>query len=345
MTPIVFSGIKPSGELTLGNYLGAIQRWLQYQRGHDAIFCIVDMHSITVPQDPKVLSERTRNIAAWYVAAGLDPEEVILFAQSDVPAHAELAWILGTQATMGQLFRMTQFKDKVQKLFGELGLEHMVQDAHADRSAKKSIPFGLFAYPVLMAADILLYQTNVVPVGEDQKQHVELTRDIGDKFNKTFGQTFTIPKPEIAQMGARIMSLDNPHAKMSKSDAPNSFIGLLDPIEDVKKKIKKAVTDSGSEVVWAEDKPALQNLLTIYSLLSNQSVAEVTAQYAGKGYGDFKTGLSEVVVDFLTPLQERYKKLRRDEVKLEMILEEGARRAGNKAEKTLDTVKEKVGLG
>lgn len=342
--PIVFSGIKPSGDLTLGNYLGAIQQWLPLQRSHDAIFCIVDLHAITAPQDPQDLQERTRAIAAWWLAAGLDPEQVTLFVQSDVSAHAELAWILGTITSLGQLFRMTQFKDKVQKMYGEQGWQHLVSPA-SHNSSKQPIGFGLFAYPVLMASDILLYQTQLVPVGEDQKQHVELTRDIAERFHSTFGQTFTLPQVMLQQHGARIMALDDPSKKMSKSDASGSYIALMDDPEDVKKKIKKAVTDSGKEVVWADNKPALQNLLTIYSLLSRQTISQVVQDYQGKGYGEFKTGLTQVVVDFLVSLQERYKKVRKAEAKLEMILEQGAVQASKRAEKTLDEVKEKIGLG
>lgn len=344
MNKTVFSGVKPSGDLTLGNYLGAIQRWVNLQHGHDAIYCIVDLHAITVPQEPKALRERTRAIAAWLLAAGLNPEEVLLFVQSDVPAHTELSWMLGTQTSMGQLFRMTQFKDKVQKLYGEQGLEHVVNPG-SHQGNKQPIGFGFFAYPVLMAADILLYQTNLVPVGEDQKQHVELTRDIAERFNSTFGQTFVMPEPLIAKSGARIMALDDASKKMSKSDAPNSYIALMDDPEDVKKKIKKAVTDSGSTVEWSDGKPALQNLLTIYSLLRGQSTADVVKAYQGKGYGDFKAGLTEVVVEFLVPLQAGYKKWRKDEKKLELILEEGGMHAARRAEKTLDEVKEKIGLG
>lgn len=344
MNKTVFSGVKPSGDLTLGNYLGAIQHWVNLQHGHDAIYCIVDLHAITVPQEPSALRERTRAIAAWLLAAGLNPEEVLLFVQSDVPAHTELSWMLGTQTTMGQLFRMTQFKDMVQKLYGEQGLEHLVSQT-ALRSNKQSIGFGVFAYPVLMAADILLYQTNLVPVGDDQKQHVELTRDIAERFNSNFGQTFVLPEPMIAKSGARIMALDDARKKMSKSGGLNSYIALMDDVEDVKRKIKKAVTDSGSTVEWSEDKPALQNLLTIYSLLSGKSTAHVVEEYQGKGYGDFKAGLTEVVVEFLVPLQAGYKKWRKDEKKLEMILEEGGMHAARRAEKTLDEVKEKIGLG
>lgn len=344
MNKIVFSGVKPSGDLTLGNYLGAIQHWVNLQHGHDAIYCIVDLHAITIPQEPSTLRERTRSIAAWLLAAGLNPEEVLLFVQSDVPAHTELSWMLGTQTSMGQLFRMTQFKDKVQKVYGEQGWEHVVNPG-AHKGSKQPIGFGLFAYPVLMAADILLYQSNLVPVGDDQKQHVELTRDIAERFNSNFGQTFVLPEPLIAKSGARIMALDDASKKMSKSDAPNSYIALMDDAEDVKRKIKKAVTDSGSTVEWAVDKPALQNLLTIYSLLSGKSTASVVEEYQGKGYGDFKVGLTEVVLEFLLPLQEGYKKWRKDEKKLEMILEQGGMHAAKRAEKTLDEVKEKIGLG
>ncbi len=284
----LFSGIQPSGDLHLGNYLGAIKQWLPLQDQYEAIFCVVDMHAITVPQDPAELRKKTIEIAKIYLAAGIDPQKSTIFIQSHVPGHAELAWILNTISTMGELGRMTQYKDKAQK------------------SGEDTSTVGLFDYPVLMAADILLYDTAVVPVGEDQKQHVELTRDLAQRFNSRFGETFVVPEPLIQREGARIMGLDDPTKKMSKSaESVYNYIALSDDAETIRKKIKKAVTDSGSEIVYRDDKPALMNLINIYTLLSGKKVDEVEAMYVGKGYGDFKADLAEVVVNFLVPFQER----------------------------------------
>ncbi|MFA9262278.1 MAG: tryptophan--tRNA ligase [Undibacterium sp.] len=321
----LFSGIQPSGNLHLGNYLGAIKQWLPLQDQYEAIFCVVDMHAITVPQEPAELRKKTIEIAKIYLASGIDPEKSTLFVQSHVPAHAELGWVLNTIATMGELGRMTQFKDKA-------------QSSGVDTSG-----VGLFDYPVLMAADILLYDTATVPVGEDQKQHVELTRDLAERFNKRFGETFVVPEPLIQREGARIMGLDDPTKKMSKSAASEyNYIALSDDADTIRKKIKKAVTDSGSEIVYADDKPALKNLINIYTLLSGKKVDEVEAMYVGKGYGDFKADLAEVVVNFLVPFQERLTAISDDEVL--RVLRAGAEKARAIAEKKVAAVYEKVGF-
>lgn len=321
----LFSGIQPSGNLHLGNYLGAIKQWLPLQDQYEAIFCVVDMHAITVPQDPAELRQKTIEIAKIYLASGIDPQKSTLFVQSHVPAHAELGWVLNTIATMGELGRMTQFKDKA-------------QSGGVDTSG-----VGLFDYPVLMAADILLYDTATVPVGEDQKQHVELTRDLAERFNKRFGETFVVPEPLIQREGARIMGLDDPTKKMSKSAVSEyNYIALSDDADTIRKKIKKAVTDSGSEIVYADDKPTLKNLINIYTLLSGKKVDEVEAMYVGKGYGDFKADLAEVVVDFLVPFQVRLAAISDDEVLA--ILRTGAEKARAIAEKKVAQVYEKVGF-
>ncbi len=321
----LFSGIQPSGNLHLGNYLGAIKQWLPLQDQYEAIFCVVDMHAITVPQDPAELRRKTIEIAKIYLAAGIDPKKSTLFVQSHVPGHAELAWVLNTIATMGELGRMTQFKDKAQ------------------RSGEEASAVGLFDYPVLMAADILLYDTATVPVGEDQKQHVELTRDLAQRFNSRFGETFVVPEPLIQREGARIMGLDDPTKKMSKSAASEyNYIALSDDADTIRKKIKKAVTDSGSEIVYRDDKPALMNLINIYTLLSGKKVDEVEAMYVGKGYGDFKADLAEVVVNFLVPFQERLASISDDEVLA--VLRAGAEKARAIAEKKVVQVYEKVGF-
>lgn len=334
----LFSGIQPSGNLHIGNYLGAIHQWIELQNEYEAIFCVVDLHAITVPQDPVELRKKTLEIAKIYLAAGIDPKKSTLFVQSQVPAHTELAWILNTIATMGELGRMTQFKDKMQKM----GVD--------------SSSVGLYDYPVLMAADILLYDTAVVPVGEDQKQHVELTRDLAERFNKRFGETFVIPEPLIQKEGARIMGLDDPGKKMSKSAASEyNFIALTDEPDVVRRKIMKAVTDSGSEIVYSDDpeksdatsdhgagKPALKNLINIYSLLSNQTPQQVVEMYRGKGYADFKRDLAEVVVNFLTPFQERLKALSDEEVL--RILAEGREKVKSLAEAKIKAVYDRVGF-
>ena len=321
----LFSGIQPSGNLHLGNYLGAIKQWVELQDTYEAVFCVVDMHAITVPQDPAELRRKTIEIAKIYLASGIDPQKSTLFVQSHVPGHAELGWILNTIATMGELGRMTQFKDKMQK-------------KGVDASS-----VGLFDYPVLMAADILLYDTAVVPVGEDQKQHVELTRDLALRFNGRFGETFVIPEPLIQREGARIMGLDDPTKKMSKSAASEyNYIALSDDADTIRKKVKKAVTDSGSEIVYRDDKPALKNLINIYTLLSGKKVDEVEALYQGKGYGDFKMDLAEVIVDFLVPFQARMAAISDEEALA--ALRAGAENANALARKKIESVYEKVGF-
>lgn len=321
----VFSGIQPSGTMTIGNYLGAMKNFVRLQNEADCLFCIVDLHAITVPQDPKVLHQNTLNLAALYLACGIDPDKATLFIQSHVPAHAELGWMLQCVAYYGELGRMTQFKDK---------------------SAKKDVvTAGLFTYPALMAADILLYQTTLVPVGEDQKQHLELTRDVAERFNSKFGETFQIPDPYIPKVGGRIMSLEDPLKKMSKSDeSASAFVSMLDEPGVIRKKISRAVTDSGREVRYDPDeKAAISNLMTIYSLCADKSLEEIAQQYDGKGYGPFKKDLAEVVVATLEPIQQRYRELLTDG-HLEDILAQGAERAAAKCADTMKAVKERFGF-
>jgi tryptophanyl-tRNA synthetase len=321
----VFSGIQPSGTLTIGNYLGAMRHFVALQDEADCLFCIVDLHAITVPQDPEELRQNTRSLAALYLAAGIDPKKAILFVQSHVPAHAELGWMLQCVVHYGELGRMTQFKDKSEKA--------------------EVVTAGLFTYPALMAADILLYQTDLVPVGDDQKQHLELTRDLAERFNKRYGQTFVVPEPLIAKVGARIMSLEDPTKKMSKSDASAwAYISMLDDPDVIRKKISRAVTDSEREVRFdPEKKPAISNLLTIYSLFANKSIAELEKEYQGQGYGPFKKDLAEAVVAGLAPIQARYRDIL-DSPDLDQILREGAERAAAKCESTLADVKRKLGF-
>ncbi len=321
----LFSGIQPSGNLHLGNYLGAIKQWVDMQHDAEAIFCIVDLHAITVAQDPAALRAKTLEIAKIYLASGIDPKKSTLFIQSHIPAHTELGWILNTTARMAELERMTQFKDKAQK-------------GGASESG-----VGLFTYPVLMAADILLYDTDVVPVGKDQMQHIELARDLAERFNKKYGETFVIPEGKLSKEGQLIMSLDDPSKKMSKS-APSeyNYIALTDDADTVRRKIKKAVTDSGSEIVYSDEKPALKNLINIYTLLSGKTPQEIEALYVGRGYGDFKTDLAEVVVGFLAPFQERLWALSDDDVLT--ILRAGANKVRPLAEDKLRQVYDKMGL-
>jgi len=326
MADRILSGIQPSGALHLGNYIGAVKQWLDLQQTQDCFFCIVDYHAITVRQDPQALSDNTYSLAAMYLALGLDPARVTLFKQSDVSMHTELAWILSTITYMGELERMTQYKDKV-------------------KQHKTNNNVGLFTYPVLMAADILLYQPNAVPVGEDQKQHLELTRNLAERFNQLYGETFTVPEYFAAKQGARIMSLDDPTKKMSKSATTEwGYISLTDRPEVIMKKIKKAVTDSGSEVQATSDKPALSNLLTIFSVVTGQSINELETLYRGQGYGKFKIGLAEAIIAWLEPIQERYASLIDDRVELEKLLQVGAEKAGLVATTTLHDVKTKIGL-
>jgi tryptophanyl-tRNA synthetase len=325
--PRVFSGIQPSGALHLGNYLGALCNWVTMQDTHDCVYCVVDLHAITVRQERVELKRSTIDLANLFLAAGINPERSIVFVQSHVSAHSELAWILNTVTYMGELRRMTQFKDKTEGGEGE------------------SIPVGLFDYPVLMAADILLYRADEVPVGEDQKQHVELTRDVAERFNNAFGKAFVVPQPVIRKVGARVMALDEPRKKMSKSaGSVNSYIALSDSPDVIRRKIRRAVTDSGSEVVPGPDKPALSNLLGIYSILSGDTVDDIVARYEGRGYADFKADLGEVVVDALTPIQQRIRELDADKAYTLEVLKAGAERAEAIANRTLSKVRERIGL-
>ncbi len=353
----VFSGVQPSGVLHIGNYLGAIKNWLELQSEYQCIFCVVDLHAITVPQDPKELLKKTIEVAKIYLAAGIDPAKSTIFVQSHVKEHAELAWILNTISRMSDLFRMTQFKDKTgtddasvetphilkHKLRGEeISRERLSKEEYeAYRINKAGV--GLFDYPVLMAADILLYQTVAVPVGEDQVQHIELTRALAQRFNNKFGETFVIPKPMVRKEGARIMGLDDPTKKMSKSASIiYNYIALTDSPETIREKIKKAVTDSGKEIVFSPDKPALANLLTIYSLFGNKPIKEIEAAYADKGYAEFKKDLAEVIIDFLGLFQARFNALKDEEV-LE-ILCAGAQKIQPIAAQTMSEVKRAMGI-
>jgi len=322
----VFSGVKPTGDVHLGNYIGAFRHFVTDQDEHDCIFCIVDLHAITIPQDPAELRKASLALAAIYLAVGVDPGRSTLFVQSHVHEHAELAWVLGCLTTLGELRRMTQFKDKSAKGEG-------------------SLSEGFFAYPVLMAADILLYQADRVPVGDDQRQHLELTRDIAQRFNGRYGETFVVPQAAIPKVGARIMDLQNPEAKMSKSeDSPQGTIDLLDPPDVIRKKIKTAVTDSGREIVAREDKPAITNLLSIYSVASGRTIKQLESDYEGKGYGDLKKDLADALVAYVLPIQERYRKFSSDPGEVARILEIGAEKTQAVASKTLATVYDKVGF-
>lgn len=322
----VFSGVQPTGNLHIGNYLGALRQFVDLQEENHCVYCIVDLHSITVEQDPAVLKEHILDIASLYMAVGVDPKKSIVFVQSTVPAHSELAWVLMCNSYTGELSRMTQFKQKSRD--------------------SESAPTGLFCYPVLMAADILLYDANIIPVGNDQKQHIELTRDIALRINNKYGETFVVPEGRFLREGARIMALDDPLSKMSKS-APNeaSRISLLDEPGKIKKAIMRSTTDSDGEIRFdAEKKPGVSNLLNIYSSFSGKPVPEIEKQYAGQGYGTFKKDLVEIVVDSLAPIQERYREIRHAR-ELKDLLREGAEKADAIARKTMDRVKERFGLG
>lgn len=320
----ILSGAQPTGSLHLGNYLGALKNWVALQDDYEAFYCIVNLHAITLPQDPKTLRQKTLDLARIYLAAGVDPEKSTIFIQSDVPEHAELTWVLSCQSRMGELERMTQFKDKGK--------------GNAERAG-----VGLFTYPVLMAADILLYQTDLVPVGQDQKQHLELTRDLAERFNRDFGDTFKIPEPYIPPVGASIKSLQDPAKKMSKSDENlNGSIFLLDDADTITKKMKRAVTDSGTEITFDESRPAITNLLTIYQLFTGKTAEECVAHFEGKGYGHFKTELAEAAVEFLRPFQERVHQY--DDETLSAILKRGAEKARTIAAATLADVYSKTGI-
>lgn len=324
----LFSGIQPTGKLHLGNYLGAIKQWTLMQKEMDAVFCIVDLHAITMEHDPKELKENIYKTAAVYLAAGIDPKKSIIFVQSERPEHTEMTWLLNCLTRMGELSRMTQFKDKSQK-------------GSAENSS-----VGLFDYPVLMAADILLYNTTSVPVGEDQKQHVELARDLAIRFNKKYGETFVVPEPVIKKTGARIMGLDDPTKKMCKSASSSlNYIALDDSIEEIKNKVKRAVTDSGTEISSGEEKPAITNLLNIYSEISGKEVAEIEKEYDGKSYSEFKEGLTNVLIEFMVPFQEKYENILKDKAKIIEILRDGCNRAEKIAKETLAKTKQKLGIG
>ena len=322
----VFSGVQPTGNIHLGNYLGALKQFVELQDDHECLYCIVDEHAITVPQNPKALREHILDVAALYLAVGVDPKKSIVFVQSDVSGHAELGWVLCCNSSTGELSRMTQFKDKSKN--------------------KESAPTGLFTYPVLMAADILLYDTDVVPVGNDQKQHIELCRDLAIRINNKYKKTFVVPEGRFMKAGARVMALDDPTKKMSKSaENVHSRISLLDEPSKIKKSIMKATTDSEGIVKFdIENKPGISNLLSIYSALSGKSIEELEAMYEGKGYGDFKKDLVEVTVEALAPIKARYEEIRHSEELIE-ILKDGAARADAIAQKTMQRVKDNFGLG
>ncbi len=320
----ILSGIQPSGIIHLGNYFGAIKNWLNFINEYDSYFCIVDLHALTVYQQPEILRQNTLNLAKIFIAAGLDPKKCTLFIQSHLSEHTELSWILSTITPIAELERMTQFKDKAQK-------------------HKENINAGLFTYPVLMAADILLYDTDVVPVGEDQMQHVELTRTVAKKFNNLYGDALKVPKTFVPEHGARLMGLDDPTQKMSKSAASEyNYIAITDQPDLIRKKIMKAVTDSGSEIKYADDKPAVSNLLTIYHLVTGEEIKSIEKKYAGKGYGNFKKDLAEKIIEFLNPIQDKINEL--DDKKVLKILEKGAENAQKVASQTLERVKEQIGL-
>lgn len=321
----VFSGVQPSGTLTLGNYLGAIKHFVRVQKECECFFCIVDLHALTVPQEPLLLRQNLRQVAALFLAAGIDPALATIFVQSRVSAHAELAWLLQCLTGFGELGRMTQFKEKSQ--------------------GKESFSTGLFTYPTLMAADILLYDANYVPVGDDQKQHLELTRDLAQRFNRRFGELLVVPEPMISKVGARIMALNDPTAKMSKSsDNPASYISLLDPPDAIVKKFRRAVTDPGQEVRFdPQAKAGVSNLLSILSLASDRSIAKLEADFVGRGYGELKTATAEAVVSLLAPIQQRYAQIMADG-ELDSILDAGCEKATKAAAPTLYRVQQAMGL-
>ncbi len=323
----VFSGIQPSGNFHLGNYLGAIRNWVQQQTLYDNMFCIVDLHALSLATTREGMRSNIRNLGNIIIAAGIDPSQSTLFVQSDVPEHSELCWILQSVTQFGELRRMTQFKDK-------------------SGGQDESVSAALFTYPVLQAADILLYDTDLVPVGEDQKQHIEITRDVANRFNQRYGETLVIPAPDIKKDGARIMSLDDPSKKMSKSSPnPNSYIALSDTADVIRRKIKRAVTDSGSEIIVDPEKPALTNLISIYATLTEKTPVQVQEEFVGKGYGDFKAELGEVVVNAIEPIQQRLAELEASPEVIENILRTGSEQARRYASGTMAKVRDRVGLG
>ena len=324
MTKRIFSGAQPTGNVHLGNYLGALKNWVALQHEYESFFCIVNLHAITVPHDSTALAQKTRDLARIYLAVGIDPQVSTIFVQSDVPEHAELTWVLNCVARMGELERMTQFKEKAKK-------------------QQENVTVGLFDYPVLMAADILLYQTDLVPVGDDQKQHLELTRDVAMRFNRDFGETFKVPDPYIQKLGGRIMSLSDPLKKMSKSDDdPNGCVLLMDDVDTVQRKFKRAVTDSGADIRFDESRPAINNLLEIYHLMTGKSQPEVEDHFAGKGYAQLKGDLADATNQFLNPIQERVRAI--TDQQLDEILDLGRQKASQIARATLQQVFERTGL-
>ena len=324
MAKRIFSGAQPTGNLHIGNYLGALRNWVALQHEYESFFCVVDLHAITIPQDPRQLAAKTREVARIYLAAGVDPKVSTVFVQSDVKEHAELAWVLNCVVRISELERMTQFKDKGKK-------------------QRENVLAGLLTYPALMAADILLYQTDLVPVGQDQKQHLELTRDLAERFNRDFGETFRVPDAFIPKVGAKIMALDDPAKKMSKSDENvNGSITLMDDPDTIRRKFKRAVTDSGTEVRFDESRPAVTNLLSIYQLLTGRTPEEIEAHFEGRGYAQLKGDLAEATIEFLRPFQERVRDIGDEE--LRRILSEGAEKARTIAAETMRRVKERMGI-
>lgn len=320
----MFSAAQPTGNLHIGNYIGALRNWVGLQNEYESFFCVVNLHAVTVPQDPRTLAEKTHEVARIYLAAGVDPQTTTIFVQSDVPEHAELAWVLNCVVRISELERMTQFKDKAKR-------------------QRENVLAGLLTYPALMAADILLYQTDIVPVGHDQKQHLELTRDIAERFNRDFGETFRMPDVYIPKVGAKIMALDDPARKMSKSDEnPNGAIMLTDDADAIRRKFKRAVTDSGTDIRFDETRPAISNLLTIYQTLTGRTREETEAHFEGRGYAQLKTDLADVTIEFLRPFRERMDSISDEE--LRRILRDGAERARSVAGETMRAVKERMGI-
>lgn len=323
---ILFSGIQPTGIITIGNYIGALQNWVKLQKEYNCVFCAVDMHSLTVRQIPAELRKNTKELLALYIACGIDPENSTVFIQSHVPAHAELAWALNTITYIGEISRMTQFKDK-------------------SKNHKDNINMGLMAYPVLMAADILLYQTDVVPVGKDQKQHLELSRDLAERFNTRYSPTFKIPEPYISQQNGKIMSLQNPDIKMSKSDEnENAYISLTDAPDVIMRKFKRAVTDSKNEIKASKEKGGITNLLTIYSAFTGKTITQAEKEFEGKNYGEFKIKVAEVVIEKLTPIQQKQKEILKNKDYLDQVINQGSMQANKMANKTLAKVYRKMGF-
>ncbi len=322
----LFSGMQATGTLHLGNYLGALKNWVELEDEYETFYCVVDLHSITIRQDPAELRRKARSLLTLYIAAGLNPEKNCIYYQSHVSAHAQLSWILSCFTYMGELNRMTQFKDKAAKHVGNINA-------------------GLYTYPVLMAADILLFQSDIVPVGVDQKQHIELTRDIAERFNAIYGDVFTIPEPYIMKTGSKIMSLQEPEKKMSKSDENvNATIFLLDDTDTIIRKFKRAVTDSGNEILYLEDKPGIKNLIEIYSIATGKAIKDIEIEFDGRGYGEFKLAVGEAVASMLKPIQERYNQLGQNKDYIDGIIKTNAEKADYYANKTLRKVQKKVGF-